>query len=78
LLPILKETIDILFAKGLLIKVLFANTETFAMAYGVEHACFTSARKYDGKEEQSVSFFVLLFYQFTKMSVFRVDLRLRQ
>ncbi|XP_077550102.1 exosome RNA helicase Mtr4 isoform X1 [Haemaphysalis longicornis] len=50
LLPILKETIEILFAEGL-IKVLFA-TETFAMGLNMpaRTVLFTNARKFDGKD----------------------------
>lgn len=50
LLPILKETIEILFGEGLL-KTLFA-TETFAMGLNMpaRTVLFTSARKFDGKE----------------------------
>ncbi|XP_074640522.1 exosome RNA helicase MTR4-like [Tubulanus polymorphus] len=50
LLPILKETIEILFAEGL-IKALFA-TETFAMGLNMpaRTVLFTSARKFDGKD----------------------------
>ncbi|XP_061115503.1 exosome RNA helicase MTR4 [Conger conger] len=50
LLPILKETIEILFSEGL-IKALFA-TETFAMGINMpaRTVLFTSARKYDGKD----------------------------
>lgn len=49
LLPILKETIEILFAEGL-IKALFA-TETFSMGLNMpaRTVLFTSARKYDGR-----------------------------
>ncbi|XP_056146246.1 exosome RNA helicase MTR4 [Lampris incognitus] len=49
LLPILKETIEILFSEGLL-KALFA-TETFAMGINMpaRTVLFTSARKFDGK-----------------------------
>lgn len=54
LLPILKETIEILFAEGL-IKALFA-TETFAMGLNMpaRTVLFTSARKFDGKESRWV------------------------
>jgi ATP-dependent RNA helicase DOB1 len=54
LLPILKETIEILFGEGL-IKILFA-TETFAMGLNMpaRTVMFTSARKFDGKEERWV------------------------
>lgn len=50
LLPILKETIEILFGEGLL-KALFA-TETFAMGLNMpaRTVLYTSARKFDGKE----------------------------
>nr|XP_055064870.1 exosome RNA helicase MTR4 [Misgurnus anguillicaudatus] len=50
LLPILKETIEILFSEGLL-KALFA-TETFAMGINMpaRTVLFTSARKFDGKD----------------------------
>lgn len=50
LLPILKETIEILFGEGL-IKVLFA-TETFAMGLNMpaRTVLFTAPRKFDGKD----------------------------
>uniref|UniRef100_A0A2K6QUZ8 Exosome RNA helicase MTR4 n=1 Tax=Rhinopithecus roxellana TaxID=61622 RepID=A0A2K6QUZ8_RHIRO len=50
LLPILKETIEILFSEGL-IKALFA-TETFAMGINMpaRTVLFTNARKFDGKD----------------------------
>lgn len=50
LLPLLKETIEILFAEGL-IKALFA-TETFAMGLNMpaRTVLFTTARKFDGKD----------------------------
>ncbi|VDI66414.1 ATP-dependent RNA helicase DOB1 [Mytilus galloprovincialis] len=50
LLPLLKETIEILFSEGLL-KALFA-TETFAMGLNMpaRTVLFTSARKFDGKD----------------------------
>ncbi|KAK8784902.1 hypothetical protein V5799_008735 [Amblyomma americanum] len=50
LLPILKETIEILFAEGL-VKALFA-TETFAMGLNMpaRTVLFTNARKFDGKD----------------------------
>ncbi|XP_045157858.2 exosome RNA helicase MTR4-like [Mercenaria mercenaria] len=50
LLPLLKETIEILFSEGL-IKALFA-TETFAMGLNMpaRTVLFTSARKFDGKD----------------------------
>lgn len=49
LLPLLKETIEILFSEGL-IKVLFA-TETFAMGLNMpaRTVLFSNVRKYDGK-----------------------------
>jgi len=54
LLPILKETVEILFAEGL-IKSLFA-TETFAMGLNMpaRTVFFTNARKFDGKENRWV------------------------
>lgn len=50
LLPLLKETIEILFSEGL-IKALFA-TETFSMGLNMpaRTVLFTSARKFDGKD----------------------------
>ena len=50
LLPIIKETIEILFGEGL-IKALFA-TETFSMGLNMpaRTVLFTVARKFDGKE----------------------------
>lgn len=50
LLPILKETVEILFAEGL-IKALFA-TETFSMGLNMpaRTVFFTNARKFDGKD----------------------------
>nr|XP_002131169.1 exosome RNA helicase MTR4 [Ciona intestinalis] len=50
LLPIIKETIEILFSEGL-IKVLFA-TETFSMGVNMpaHTVVFTSIRKFDGKD----------------------------
>lgn len=50
LLPLLKETIEILFSEGL-IKALFA-TETFAMGLNMpaRTVLFTSARKFDGHD----------------------------
>lgn len=55
LLPILKETIEILFGEGLL-KVLYA-TETFAMGLNMpaRTVLFTACRKFDGKERRFVS-----------------------
>ena len=55
LLPIIKETIEILFGEGL-IKVLFA-TETFSMGLNMpaRTVLFTAARKFDGKELRWVS-----------------------
>lgn len=52
LLPLLKECIEILFGEGLL-KILFA-TETFAMGLNMpaRTVLFTSARKYDGRENR--------------------------
>lgn len=55
LLPILKETTEILFGEGL-IKALFA-TETFAMGLNMpaRTVLFTGAQKFDGKEMRWVS-----------------------
>uniref|UniRef100_A0A915LC82 Superkiller viralicidic activity 2-like 2 n=1 Tax=Romanomermis culicivorax TaxID=13658 RepID=A0A915LC82_ROMCU len=55
LLPILKETIEILFSEGL-IKALFA-TETFSMGLNMpaKTVLFTSAKKFDGKETRFIS-----------------------
>ena len=55
LLPILKETIEILFQEGL-IKVLFA-TETFSIGLNMpaKTVVFTSVRKFDGVQERWVS-----------------------
>jgi ATP-dependent RNA helicase DOB1 len=55
LLPILKETIEILFQEGL-IKVLFA-TETFSIGLNMpaKTVVFTSVRKFDGKSQRWVS-----------------------
>ncbi|KAM6104776.1 LOW QUALITY PROTEIN: exosome RNA helicase MTR4 [Pterocles gutturalis] len=55
LLPILKETIEILFSEGL-IKALFA-TETFAMGINMpaRTVLFTSANKFDGKDFRWIS-----------------------
>lgn len=55
LLPILKETIEILFGEGLL-KALFA-TETFAMGLNMpaRTVVFTSSRKFDGKSFREVT-----------------------
>jgi ATP-dependent RNA helicase DOB1 len=55
MLPVLKETIEILFSEGLL-KVLFA-TETFSMGLNMpaRTVLFTSCRKWDGKETRWIS-----------------------
>ncbi|KAK2724137.1 exosome RNA helicase MTR4-like [Artemia franciscana] len=55
LLPILKETIEILFSEGL-IKALFA-TETFAMGLNMpaRTVLFTNCRKFDGKEQRYIT-----------------------
>uniref|UniRef100_A0A1B6CRT5 Helicase ATP-binding domain-containing protein n=2 Tax=Clastoptera arizonana TaxID=38151 RepID=A0A1B6CRT5_9HEMI len=55
LLPILKETIEILFAEGL-IKALFA-TETFAMGLNMpaRTVLFTGGRKFDGKDYRFIT-----------------------
>lgn len=61
LLPILKETVEILFAENLL-KILFA-TETFAMGLNMpaRTVLFTSCRKFDGKQNRFVSLSILKF-----------------
>ncbi len=63
LLPIMKEVVEILFARGL-VKVLFA-TETFAMGVNMpaKTVVFSSTRKHDGK-----NFRELLPGEFTQMS----------
>ncbi|KAG8890932.1 hypothetical protein FRB98_002952 [Tulasnella sp. 332] len=63
LLPIVKEVVEILFAKGL-VKVLFA-TETFAMGVNMPARCvvFSNTRKHDGR-----SFRDLLPGEYTQMS----------
>lgn len=63
LLPIVKETIEILFAKSL-VKVLFA-TETFAMGLNLptKTVIFASVRKHDGR-----SFRTLLPGEYTQMA----------
>lgn len=55
LLPILKETIEIMFGEGL-IKALFA-TETFAMGLNMpaRTVLFTGMKKFDGREMRWVS-----------------------
>uniref|UniRef100_A0A0K0F941 mRNA transport homolog 4 (inferred by orthology to a C. elegans protein) n=1 Tax=Strongyloides venezuelensis TaxID=75913 RepID=A0A0K0F941_STRVS len=55
LLPIIKETIEILFGEGL-IRVLFA-TETFAMGLNMpaRTVLFTAARKFDGKDNRWIT-----------------------
>lgn len=55
MLPIIKETIEILFQEGLL-KILFA-TETFAMGINMpaKTCIFTSLRKYDGQEYRMIT-----------------------
>ncbi|XP_055328735.1 exosome RNA helicase MTR4-like [Paramacrobiotus metropolitanus] len=55
LLPLIKETIELLFQEGL-IKVLFA-TETFAMGLNMpaRTVLFTSLRKFDGKENRFIT-----------------------
>lgn len=55
LLPIVKETIEILFGEGL-IKALFA-TETFAMGLNMpaRTVLFTNARKFDGRDFRWIS-----------------------
>lgn len=55
LLPIIKETIEILFGEGL-VKALFA-TETFAMGLNMpaRTVLFTTVRKFDGQDFRWVS-----------------------
>ncbi|XP_014242264.1 exosome RNA helicase MTR4 [Cimex lectularius] len=55
LLPILKETIEVLFSEGL-IKALFA-TETFAMGLNMpaRTVVFTATKKFDGHESRSIT-----------------------
>ena len=55
LLPIIKETIEILFQEGLL-KILFA-TETFAMGINMpaKTCIFTSLRKFDGETYRMIT-----------------------
>ncbi|XP_065904897.1 exosome RNA helicase MTR4-like isoform X1 [Dysidea avara] len=55
LLPILKETIEILFSEGL-IKALFA-TETFALGLNMpaRTVVFTNTQKFDGKEFRTIT-----------------------
>ncbi|KAI9264753.1 NUC185 domain-containing protein [Sporodiniella umbellata] len=63
LLPIIKEIVEILFARGL-VKVLFA-TETFAMGVNMPARCvvFSGIRKHDGR-----NFRYLLPGEYTQMS----------
>ncbi len=62
LLPILKETTEILFGEGL-IKALFA-TETFAMGLNMpaRTVLFTGAQKFDGKNNRWVSGHCYVFF----------------
>ncbi|TFK26711.1 translation repressor [Coprinopsis marcescibilis] len=55
LLPLVKELVEILFARGL-VKILFA-TETFAMGVNMPAKCvvFSSMRKHDGKSFRDIS-----------------------
>lgn len=55
LLPILKETIEVLFSEGL-IKALFA-TETFAMGLNMpaKSVIFTSMKKFDGRDHRHIT-----------------------
>lgn len=68
LLPILKETIEILFQEGLL-KVLFA-TETFSIGLNMpaKTVVFTSVRKFDGKDVRWVRIGFIQF-QATETSI---------
>ncbi|KAF9245735.1 ATP-dependent RNA helicase [Melanogaster broomeanus] len=54
LLPIVKEVVEILFARGL-VKILFA-TETFAMGVNMPARCvvFSSTRKHDGRSFRDI------------------------
>ncbi|KAJ2923033.1 hypothetical protein H1R20_g14061, partial [Candolleomyces eurysporus] len=63
LLPLVKELVEILFARGL-VKILFA-TETFAMGVNMPAKCvvFSSIRKHDGK-----SFREILPGEYTQMA----------
>lgn len=64
LLPILKETIEILFGEGL-IKALFA-TETFAMGLNMpaRTVLFTGMNKFDGQQFRCVSLNFFCFPHF--------------
>lgn len=64
LLPILKETVEILFAENLL-KILFA-TETFAMGLNMpaRTVLFTNCRKFDGKQNRFVSIYLMTHLTF--------------
>ena len=72
LLPIIKETIEILFGEGL-IKTLFA-TETFSMGLNMpaRTVLFTAARKFDGKELRWVNrkrnIFILIIFIVIKIT----------
>ncbi|KAA0202509.1 hypothetical protein HAZT_HAZT009283 [Hyalella azteca] len=61
LLPIIKETVEILFGEGL-IKALFA-TETFAMGLNMpaRTVLFTSTRKFDGQDFRWVSRLIFIY-----------------
>ena len=62
LLPIMKETIEVLFQEGLL-KVLFA-TETFSIGLNMpaKTVVFTSVQKFDGKTRRWVSLNYYYYY----------------
>ncbi|VDN23841.1 unnamed protein product, partial [Cylicostephanus goldi] len=65
LLPILKETVEILFGEGLL-KTLFA-TETFSMGLNMpaRTVLFTSARKFDGADNRWASLITIALFVFS-------------
>lgn len=73
LLPILKETIEILFQEGLL-KVLFA-TETFSIGLNMpaKTVVFTSVRKFDGKDTRWVSIEGTQDIAIDKVGIMRVE-----
>lgn len=76
LLPIIKETVEILFGEGL-IKALFA-TETFAMGLNMpaRTVLFTSVRKFDGQDFRWVSKDLTVskfFYKFHALFVLKVQ-----
>ncbi|VDO78328.1 unnamed protein product [Schistosoma mattheei] len=62
MLPILKETVEMLFRRGL-IRILFA-TETFAMGVNMPARCviFTTLEKFDGQKRRPLNSSQCLFY----------------